>query len=61
LIENIENDVWSIINHNDALSDEELNKVSSKTDNDQNTIYIANILKDTNIQIKRIIYLTNTD
>jgi len=61
LIDNLQNDVWSIINHNDALSDEELNKVSSKTDNDKNTVYISKILQDTKYEIKRVIYLTNTN
>ncbi len=61
LVENLQNDVWSIINHNDALSDEELNKVSSKTDNDKNAVYISKVLQDTNVKVKRVIYLTNTN
>ena len=61
LIENIKNDVWSILNHNDALSNEELNNLSDRTDNDKNTVYISGLLKDTNLHIKRVIYLTNTN
>ena len=61
LIENLKNDVWSIINHNDALSDDELNNISDKTDNDKNTIYISEILQNSNIEVQRVIYLTNTD
>ncbi len=61
LLDNLWNDVWSIINHNDALSDEELSKVSSKTDNDKNAVYIAKILQDTSVKVKRVIYLTNTN
>ena len=61
MIDNIKNDVWSIINHNDALSDGELNNLSDKTDNDKNTIYISEILEQTNYDVKRVIYLTNTN
>ena len=53
--------MWSIINHNDVLSNDELNNISEKTDNDKNTIYISEVLNTRNINIKRVIYLTNTD
>lgn len=57
--------VICIINHNDALSSQELSKVSTRTDNDLNVVHICQIASDfqseINFRIKRIIYLTNTD
>jgi len=40
----VKNNVLVIINHNDAMSEDELKKISSKTDNDKNTLYISEIV-----------------
>jgi len=62
LIENFNNDLLSIINHNDALSSNELNNLSDKTDNDKNVIHISEALsRYSDVIIKRVIFLTNTD
>jgi glutamate 5-kinase len=58
----LKNDVWIIINHNDTLHPDELNNVSEKSDNDKNTVFIAKIFnKYLDIEIKRVIYLTNSN
>jgi len=61
----ISQEVICIINHNDTLSSQELSKVSQKTDNDLNVVYICKIVsdfqKEIDFRIKRIIYLTNTN
>ena len=58
----LENDIWIIINHNDTLHPDELNNVSEKSDNDKNTVFVSRIFnKFSDINIKRVIYLTNTN
>lgn len=63
LLNLLDNDIWTIVNHNDSLHPNELNNISDKTDNDKNTLYISKILSQYScreINIKRVIYLTNT-
>jgi len=62
-IENLlKNNVWIIINYNDTLHSDELNNVSEKSDNDKNTVFVTKVLKKyLDIDIKRVIYLTNTN
>jgi glutamate 5-kinase len=61
----VRNDVLVIINHNDTTSENELKNITSRTDNDKNTIYISEIIEQysAEIQLKvgKVIYLTNTD
>jgi glutamate 5-kinase len=61
----VSEDVIAIINHNDALSSQELNKLSSKTDNDNNVVHICqavdNFSRLISFRIRRVIYLTNTN
>jgi len=42
----IKNKVLVIINHNDATSSEELKNMSSKVDNDKNTVHISKVVAD---------------
>jgi len=58
--------IISIINHNDTIHNNELKNVSLKADNDKNTVHICKVLnilnkREERIQIKRVIYLTNTN
>lgn len=61
----VRNNVLVIINHNDATSNDELKNLSSKTDNDKNTIHITQVInnysKEIWIRVKRVIFLTNTN
>lgn len=61
----IRNDVLTIINHNDATSNDELKNLSSKTDNDKNTIHITEVINrftsQTKMRANRVIFLTNTN
>lgn len=65
LLEHVQNHVWSIINHNDALSNDELKNLSDRTDNDKNVVHVCKALQEhideTQLQVKRVIYLTNTN
>lgn len=60
----IKNKVLVIINHNDATSSEELKNMSSKVDNDKNTVHISKVVADYGneiwIRVKRVIILTST-
>ncbi len=59
----IENNVWVIVNHNDALHKIEIDNITNKSDNDKNTIFLSKILFK-NLKwftIEKVIYLTNTD
>lgn len=61
----VKNDVLVIINHNDTTSNDELKNLSSKTDNDKNTIHITEVINEYSyeiwIRINRVIFLTNTN
>jgi hypothetical protein len=61
----VKNDILIIINHNDTTSNDELKNLSSKTDNDKNTIHITEVINkysnEINMKIHRVIYLTNTN
>ena len=61
----VKNDILVIINHNDTTSNDELKNLSSKTDNDKNTIHITEVInkysQEINMKIHRVIYLTNTN
>ncbi len=61
----VKNNVLVIINHNDATSNDELKNLSSKTDNDKNTIHITQVINNYSqeiwIKVKRVIFLTNTN
>ncbi|USN58181.1 MAG: hypothetical protein H6767_07825 [Candidatus Peribacteria bacterium] len=54
-----------MVNHNDATSSKELSALTTKTDNDKNTIFLCkNVEKyreQKQVRVKRVIYLTNTD
>ncbi len=58
----LENNVFIIINHNDATHNDELENLSLKADNDKNTIHLCKVLNLLeNIKIKKVIFLTNTN
>jgi hypothetical protein len=61
----VKNNVLVIINHNDATSNEELKKISSKSDNDKNTVFITDIIStfraEVGLEVNKVIYLTNTN
>ena len=64
LEEHVRNDVLAILNHNDGMSSVELSALTLHADNDQNTVFISEIVnkykKEISFRIKRVIFLTNT-
>lgn len=61
----VRNQVLVIINHNDTTSNDELKNLSSKTDNDKNTVHITDVINNYSheiwIIVHRVIFLTNTN
>ena len=59
----MKNNVWIVVNHNDALHKTEIENITSKSDNDKNTIFLSKVLSKNLkwLSIERVIYLTNTN
>ncbi len=56
--------ILPVINHNDAMSEQELKNLSHKTDNDKNTIHVSEAVNNYRVElwirVSRVIFLTNT-
>ncbi len=65
ILDGVKNSVLTIINYNDSTSSIELDKISDKTDNDKNTVFLSRLIntysEETLYKISKVFYLTNTD
>ncbi len=65
ILDAIKNNVLLILNHNDALSSQELNNISIMTDNDNNVVHVVDVISRycawVNLRINNVLYLTNED
>ena len=65
IIDWVKNDVLTIVNYNDSMSSTELDNLSNKSDNDQNTVFLSKLINahsdETGYQISNVSFLTNTN
>jgi len=65
IINGIKNDILTIVNYNDSMSFHELNNLSNKSDNDQNTVFLSKLInshcRKVGYKISRVFFLTNSD
>lgn len=61
----LDNNILTIMNYNDSTSFLELNNLTTKTDNDKNTVFLSKLINKysnkTKYKVSKVFYLTNTN